>query len=256
MPVQGCHAANRFACEHLHKTRAINGSIRLALNARQRRERGQYIQTAHRLIAFATGLNATGKPQDPRHPNAPFVQPQLHATQRPRTAERPRRAAVTPQGFRAVVRGEKYQRVIRQLQLVQSRHQFTDSGVHVFHIGKILRLQFVPGHLRIARSHLVGRRHRLVRLMKTGEEKKRLLLIAPVAQPVHAFIDHQLAGVAFHWPHRFAVAHKVTRILVRRRRVVLRSEPVVKPVITRLRLGGRIKFPIAMPLTDVRGVVA
>ena len=43
---------------------------------------------------------------------------------------------------------------------------------------------------------------------------------------------------------------------MRRRRVVLRSEPVVKPVIARLRLGGRIKFPIAMPLADVRGVVA
>ena len=99
MPVQGRHAANRFAREHLHKTRTINGSIRLALNARQRRERGQYIQTAHRLIAFATGLNATGKPQDPRHPNAPFVQPQLHATQRPglpNDAPRRRNAAGFP----------------------------------------------------------------------------------------------------------------------------------------------------------------
>src|SRR5439155_17913951 len=100
--------------------------------------------------------------------------------------------------------------------------------INVSDIGEVLGLVFVLRLCLVLRHQLGRRGNRLVRLVKTNEEKKGRLPIALVFQPADGFVACQLAGESRQGSDRFAVANEVLRILMRWSRVVLGAEPMIE----------------------------
>src|SRR5204863_2689955 len=96
----------------------------------------------------------------------------------------------------------------------------------------------------------------LMRLMEADELEERLLGGADFPQPFDRFIRNHLARVTLRRPDRLAVADEVRWVLMRRSRVVLRTHPMLKPVVPRLRLLLVVELAVEMPFADVTGRIA
>ena len=70
-----------------------------------------------------------------------------------------------------------------------------------------------------------------VRFVEPDVHKERLIGICLGFQPVDRITDDDLAGITFHRPHCFAVAHKVGGIPVTGICAIGQAKPVVKTVI-------------------------
>jgi len=92
--------------------------------------------------------------------------------------------------------------------------------------------------------------------VRPHRDKERLRVIAVITKPIDRFLHNQRSAETFEWPSGIPVSHKVRRVLVRGRSVVLRGKPPVVPVIVGLRLFVGVEFAVEVPLTDMAGRLA
>ena len=104
--------------------------------------RGQEIPECPHLIADGASLDLAGPARDQRHANASFVHVPLDAAQRAGALEEFR---VHPAFLvRAVIAGEKYNRVVIDLQLFEFLQQFANISVQARNHGGLVLLHLRP----------------------------------------------------------------------------------------------------------------
>ena len=111
-------------------------------------------------------------------------------------------------------------------------------------------------NLLIGLHKFFGRLDRLVWFVRPDGEKERLLFLLFLLQPADRFFYSQHSRGPFQFSGCLTVANIVGRVDVVRAGIVLCGQPPIVTVIVRLRLIGRVKFSVEVPLADVAGGIA
>ncbi len=98
-------------------------------------------------------------------------------------------------------------------------------------------------------NDVVGRRDRVVGFIEPEIKEEGFVAVALLIDPGEGFVNDDLAGIAFHRPHAFAIAQEVGWVLVTLSRAVDDAEPVVEAMIGRggilAILNGHAEVPLA-----------
>ena len=129
----------------------------------------------------------------------------------------------------AVVGGVDDDGVVELAEFFQPGNESPDGPVGVVDGAAVDRGLIVKR--AILGNDLVGRRDRGVGFVEPEVEKEGLAGVALFIEPGEGLIDDDLAGVAFHLSHAFAIAQKLGRVLVAGARAVDEAEPVVEAMI-------------------------
>ena len=157
--------------------------------------------------------------------------------------------------FGTIVTGEQDERGIGELHVVERLHELPEGVVElrdVRAVGPLLPIGDAGMELFIP----LGRRDRIVRLVRPDGQEKWLLRVAFFLQPADRFLHDERRRIVVGLADGLAVADEVRGKGVAGSRVVLRGEPPRVAVVRGLRLVGRVEQAVQVPFADVAGVVA